>query len=126
MAINAAKSDPSLVGDSVVGAAEYLGLTREQLANAIGVSVPTVARMRKGAPIPDRKPMEMALLVIRIYRALYSIVGGDVEAMKHWMATPNKHLSAQSGQPQVPADMIQHTEGLARVLWYLDAMRGRI
>ncbi len=121
-----AKSDLNLVGDSLIDAADALGLSREQIANAIGVSVPTIARMKKGAPVPNNKPFEMALLVIRIYRSLFSIVGGDKAAMRHWMATPNKHFSAQSGQAQIPADMIQHVEGLTRILWYLDAMRGRI
>lgn len=127
MTMNAVvKSDLSLVGDSVIEAAEALGLAREQIANAIGVSVPTIARMKKGSPIPGSKPFEMALLVIRIYRALYAIVGGDASVMKHWMATPNKHFSEQSGQPQIPAELIQSVEGLTRILWYLDAMRGRI
>lgn len=126
MSAKAAISDLNLVGDSLMRATEVLGLAREQVANAIGVSVPTIARMKKGAPIPGNKPFEMALLVIRIYRALYAMVGGNQEAMQHWMATPNTHFSEQSGQPQVPAEMIQSVEGLTRVLWYLDAMRGRI
>ena len=126
MSLNLAKSDLNLVGDSVLDAAEALGLSREQLAHTIGVSVPTIARMKRGAPIPGNKPFEMALLLIRIYRALYAIVGGDLSAMRHWMTTANKHFSEQSGLPQVPAEMIQHIEGLTRVLWYLDAIRGRI
>lgn len=126
MSLNPAKSDLNLVGDSVLDAADALGLSREQLAHTIGVSVPTIARMKRGAPIPGNKPFEMALLLIRIYRALYALVGGDLHAMRHWMATPNKHFSQQSGLPRIPADMIQGIEGLTQVLWYLDAMRGRI
>lgn len=126
MAISTAvKSDLSLVGSSLIRAAEMLGLPREQLANTIGVSVPTIARMKRGAPIPGNKPFEMALLVLRIYRSLYALLGGNTDAMKHWMTTPNTHLKDTSGQAQVPAELIQHIEGLTRVLWYLDAMRGR-
>jgi transcriptional regulator with XRE-family HTH domain len=126
MSVNPLKSDLNLVGDSVLEVAEALGLSREQLANTIGVSVPTIARMKRGAPVPGNKPFEMSLLLIRIYRALYAIVGGDLPAMQHWMATPNKHFSDQAGQPQIPSDMIQRIEGLTRVLWYLDAIRGRL
>ncbi len=121
MIANNAQSDLSLVGNSVIQAADALGLAREQLANTIGVSTPTVARMKKGAAVPARKPYELSLMLIRIYRALFSIVGGKREAMKHWMQTPNDHFSGQ-----VPADMVQKPEGIAQVIWYLDAMRGRI
>ncbi len=121
MTVSSITSDEALVGNSVVAAADELGLNREQLANAIGVSVPTVARMKSGAPIPNHKPFELALLLIRLYRALFSIVGGDESSIKHWMKTENQHLNEQK-----PIDLIQKVDGLSQVLWYLDAMRGRI
>ncbi|CAA0095463.1 Uncharacterised protein [BD1-7 clade bacterium] len=121
MIANRAKSDLSLVGSSVIQAADALGLGREQLANTIGVSTPTIARMKNGAAVPARKPYELSLLLIRIYRALFSIVGGKREAMQHWMQTPNHHFASQ-----IPAELIQRPEGIAQIIWYLDAMRGRI
>lgn len=78
--------------------------------------------MKNGAPIPGSKPIEMALQLVRIYRALYAMVGGNHDAMQHWMSTANKHLSEQSGITQAPVDMVQTTEGLIRVMWYLDAI----
>ncbi|HSX50715.1 MAG TPA: antitoxin Xre/MbcA/ParS toxin-binding domain-containing protein [Cellvibrio sp.] len=115
-------SDLNLVGSSVISAADALGLARDQLAEAIGVSVSTVARMKNGSsPVPEQKPFEMSLLLIRVYRSLFSILGGNNEAMKHWMNTPNQHLGEE-----VPAELIRKADGLTRVLWYLDAMRGRI
>lgn len=114
-------SDLELVGSSVVQAAEALGLSREALAAAIGVSVPTVARMRKGAAVPNHKPFELSLILIRVYRALYAIVGGDSRSMKHWMKTRNHHLSDAS-----PCELVQKVDGLTQVMWYLDAMRGKI
>ncbi|WNO10030.1 XRE family transcriptional regulator [Teredinibacter sp. KSP-S5-2] len=121
MTATLAISDEALVGKSVIGAAEALGLTREQLANAIGVSVPTVARMKSGGAVPGNKPFELSLMVIRIYRALFAIVGGDNASMKHWMSTPNKHFSGEC-----PNDLIQKVDGISQLVWYLDAMRGRI
>lgn len=115
-------SDLNLVGSSVINAADALGLDREQLAETIGVSVSTVARMKNGSsPVPEQKPFEISLLLIRVYRSLFSILGGNSEAMKHWMITANRHLG-----DQVPAELIRKADGLTQVLWYLDAMRGRI
>jgi uncharacterized protein (DUF2384 family) len=59
--------------------------------------------------------------LIRVYRALYAILGGDEAQMKHWMRTANRHLSQQ-----VPLDLIETYQGLAEVNRYLDAMRGRV
>ncbi len=120
MTASLAISDQSLVSKSVLGAADALGLNREELANAIGVSVPTVARMKNGVPIPSHKPYELALLVIRVYRALFAIVGGDAASMKHWMCMPNSHFAENA-----PNNLIQKVDGLSQLIWYLDAMRGR-
>ena len=40
--------------------------------------------------------------------------------MTHWLNTPNHYFE------DTPREMIQSTEGLVRVVHYLDAMRGRI
>ena len=121
MTASVAISDESLVGKSVISASDALGLTREQLANAIGVSVPTIARMKSGSAVPNHKPFELSLLVIRIYRALFAVVGGNPESMKHWMNTPNQHFADQT-----PSDLIQKVDGISQLVWYLDAIRGRI
>ena len=46
----ASVSDLELVSNSVINAADALGLAREQLADAIGVSISTVDRMKRGTP----------------------------------------------------------------------------
>lgn len=120
MSLKAAISDNSLVANSVLEAAALLNIKRDQLASALGVSVPTVARLKSGATLAA-KPYEMALLLLRMYRGLYAIVGGDPSAMQHWMHTKNRHF-----QEQTPIDMIQKADGLAQLLWYTDAMRGKI
>ena len=63
----------------------------------------------------------MALLLIRIYRALYAILGGNHEQMQHWLKTPNHHL-----QDSAPLEQLYRLEGIVMVMRYLDAMRGRI
>lgn len=113
--------DMALVSDAVVQAADWLGLKRKQLADAIGVSESVIARMRSGSgSLPNKKSYELALLLIRCYRALYAIVGGDKASIRHWVNTPNTHL-----QNAVPAELMTEVSGLVQVLRYLDAMRGR-
>ncbi|MBT8148748.1 MAG: DUF2384 domain-containing protein [Pseudomonadales bacterium] len=113
-------SDAALVASAVVKAAAALGLKRAELAATIGVSEPTLSRLKKGQyGVPEGKPMELALLLIRIYRALYAMVGGDSASMQHWVKTPNRHLAERA-----PLQLMQTVEGIAQVLQYLDAMRG--
>lgn len=122
MAVQVATDDQAIVTKAVCAAAEALGLKRSQLARAIGVSEPTATRLRSGqTQVPEGKPFELSLLLIRAYRALYAILGGDKDSMKHWIKTPNHHL-----QDQAPAELIQKVDGMSQVVRYLDAMRGKV
>lgn len=129
MRVSAAPNDSAIVANSLFEACRFLGITQEQLAGVIGVSRATVARIKKRAEsnmddaalAANGKAFELALLLIRVYRSLYSILGGDQSAMQHWMQTPNRHLGEKS-----PLELVQSALGLGRVIWYLDAMRGKI
>jgi uncharacterized protein (DUF2384 family) len=122
LAIKNTVNDNEVVTHAVCEAAEWLGLTREQLAQIIGVSKSNVARYRSGtASIKDPKSFELSLILIRIYRSLFAIVGGDKSKIRHWVKTPNHHLSSRS-----PLTMMSNVEGLTTVIRYLDAMRGRL
>ena len=74
----------------------------------------------RGRTAPASKAGELALLVVRCYRALYVLVGGDAAAMRHWMRTENRHTGG------VPAEQMKTVAGLVAVLEYLDAMRGKL
>ena len=116
-----AQADAILVASAVLKAATALALKRAELAATIGVSEPTLSRLKKGQyGVPEGKPMELALLLIRIYRALYALVGGDAASMQHWVKTPNRHFAERT-----PVELMQTVEGIAQVLQYLDAMRGQ-
>lgn len=123
-----ASSDSAIVANALLEACSLLGVTQDQLAQVLGVSRATVARIKKRATsnqtddviAPNSKAFELALLLIRVYRSLYSIVGGNPEAMRHWMTTPNNHLNHQK-----PIELIQTALGLGELIWYLDAMRGK-
>ncbi len=69
---------------------------------------------------PDTKQGELALLLIRIARALFALTGGDLQWMRHFMQTPN-HLTGG-----IPSEQITTIQGLMTVLRFVDAMRGKI
>lgn len=107
--------DPRLVLAKALGnVGRGLGLSQEALASAIGRERTTFSRGLD----PVSKPGELALLLIRCYRSLFALVGGDAGAMRHWMHTENRDTGG------VPAVQVQTVAGLVRVTDYLDAMRG--
>ena len=97
-------------------------MTLGQLARVIGVSESTMKNYSRGsAAISSGKSQELALGFIRVYRALYAILGGNREQMQYWIETPNRHL-----RNLAPAALVENYQGLAEVNVYLDAMRGRL
>lgn len=116
------KPDPdSVLCKSVFRAQEALGLSAEGLGQVLGLDRTSVTRIKKrGTLDPAGKSGELALMLIRVYRALFALVGEQPQALRHWMQTENHHLNG------VPADLVRRVEGLVRVTQYLDAMRGRV
>jgi transcriptional regulator with XRE-family HTH domain len=102
-------------------AAGLLGMTDAEVAQVVGVSGSTVSRLRGGQRTISlgSKEAELALLLVRVYRSLDGILGEDREAMRAWFHGKNRHLRG------VPAELVRRTDGLVRVLEYLDAMRAK-
>ena len=102
-----------------LNAAEQLGLTSAELAAVLGVSEPTISRTKaNNRPInPNSKEGELALMLIRIYRSLEPLIGGDTDKRRRWMNSHNKALLG------IPSQLIRRTDGLVRTLAYLDGMR---
>ena len=112
--------DPaSVLSKAAVRAADRLGLTRAEFARILGVSPATASRLYSGGYRLDarRKEWEFALLLVRAFRSLDSIVGEEQSA-RQWLAGENRALNAR------PIDLLRDTEGLVRVVQYLDASRG--
>jgi len=107
---------------AVLRAAEHLGLSARSIAKAIGVSEPTVSRMKRGDYVLEEnsKAYEIAALLVRVFRSLDAIAGGDEKAMRAWMKNPNTALNGK------PADKILTISGLMDVIAYLDARRAII
>lgn len=102
---------------ALLNAGRALGLTQEALGQVVGRD--RTAFHRTGID-PRSKAGELALLLIRLYRSLYVLVGGKPADLRHWMQTPNHHTGG------VPAEQVKTVPGLMRLVDYLDAMRGKV
>lgn len=109
----------AVVSKAVIRATERLDISKTLIAKILGLSPPTISRLFQGTYLLEdtRKEWDFALLFIRMYRSLDSIVGNDQTAQK-WLLSPNTALLDK------PINLITHTEGLVRVVQYLDASRG--
>ncbi len=112
----------AVVGKAVSRAADLLGLSNAALARTIGVSEATASRLRAGAYAiePGTKPYELALLLIRLFRGLDAVVGGDEASLRSWMVAANRALGG------VPRDLVQTVTGLVAAVDYVDAARARV
>jgi len=113
---------PATVTRALFRAASLLGLQQREVAAVIGTSTATASRLANGRGVLDldEKPGQLALLLLRVFRSLDAVVGGDEVALRAWFHADNLHLGG------VPAELVARPEGLARVAEYLDAVRQRI
>jgi hypothetical protein len=109
----------AVVTKGVMRAAARLGLSNRLVAATLGVSEATVSRMGTGAYQlePGSKPFELAVLLLRLFRSLDAIVGGDVPVSQAWLRNPNTALGA------APVTLIGTVSGLVHVVAYLDHRR---
>ncbi len=98
-------------------AAGMLGLSQKELAAAIGVSAASASRMKDGGFQLSGKPFELAACLVRVFRSLDAIVGGDQGVMRAWMRAANQDLGG------VPRSLVLTAPGLVEVMQYLDAAR---
>ena len=113
------RADAALVAKAALRAAGRLGIANKELARILGVSEATVSRMGSGAYslAASPKAFELALLFVRLYRSLDSIVGGDQAVAQAWLRAENTALGG------VPLQRVMSIAGLTEVIAYLDARR---
>ena len=114
--------EAAVVTKAVLRAAGRLELPNRALAGIIGLSEATISRMGSGTYVltPGDKPFELAVLFLRLFRALDAIVGGDVEVARAWLRNDNTALGA------TPINVIASVSGLVNVVGYLDARRALV
>lgn len=112
-------AEGSVLAKAVLRAADHLGMTARALGTVVGLSGPTVSRLKKGEFTLEHgtKPFELAVLFLRLYRSLDAIVGGDEAVAKAWLRNDNTALGGK------PIERIQTVPGLVDAIAYLDARR---
>lgn len=108
--------------NAVLRLSDQLELSRQELAAIIGRSEATLSRTftKKNYFIdPESKEGQLSILLIRLYRSLDILFGGNTEQCKIWLRSNNTYLQNK------PILLIQSIEGLIITIQYLDAMRGK-
>jgi transcriptional regulator with XRE-family HTH domain len=126
MAVRDAARKPraeAVIAGALVRAARLLGVSQAEMAEVLGTSAASVSRTWNGErPIdPDSAEGRHALLFLRVFRSLDTLVGGDEAKARSWLDGRNAHLGGQA-----PRALLTSTTGLVRVAEYLDAMRGTL
>lgn len=104
---------------AVARASLTMGISQKDLSEIIGLSPSTVSRMMKGAYCMNRlqKSWQLGLLLVRLFRGLDAICGGDEEALRSWLRAFNTDLNA------VPLEQLASIHGLVATADYVDASR---
>jgi hypothetical protein len=107
---------------ATIRAADKLALTNRTLGAIIGLSEPSISRMKRGDFSLERgqKSFELSVLFVRLYRSLDAIVSGDEHVAKAWLRNNNTALRG------IPTELIQSISGLVNVIQYLDTRRAKI
>jgi transcriptional regulator with XRE-family HTH domain len=107
---------------AVLRACALLEITQSSLAQILGLSPSTVSRMANGTYRLDeqKKEWELGALFVRLFRSLDAVIGSNDSAARAWLGGQNTALTGR------PIELIRSTEGLVRVVQYLDAARGRL
>ena len=97
----------SALSAAIVRIAEFWSLSNAKLGVILGISAPTVSRLKRGTTEldPASKSFEAGQFLLRLFRSLDALLGSDDAAVKSWLATPNLDLGAKRKRatPALPA-----------------------
>lgn len=111
----------SVLAKALVRAQSAMGIDNQQMAAILGVNRTTLARAYQSENLdPEQNAGRLAAVVLRIYRSVHTLMGGDTRNIQHWLNTPNRAFSEQT-----PLQLMLSVDGLVSVAQYCDAMRGR-
>ena len=107
---------------AIVRIAEFWSLSNAKLGVILGISAPTVSRLKRGTTEldPASKSFEAGQFLLRLFRSLDALLGSDDAAVKSWLATPNLDLGAK------PIDKLDTMRGLIELCDYVDFYRARV
>ena len=111
----------AVLAKATLAAARRLAISNRDLAVVLGTSEASVSRLARERGLrPGRAEASLALLFVRLFRSLDTLVGGDEAKARQWFTAFNRHLGG------VPAERVRTPEGLVHVVQYLDAIRGKL
>lgn len=105
--------------------AAKLEISRQELSAIVGPSESSLSRIfnatrnKQNYLEPESKEGQLAILLLRLYRNLDVLFGGNEKQCRLWLRSENLHLGAS------PIELIKSIEGLIQTIQYLDAMRGK-
>lgn len=113
----------AVLSTAVSEVAGRLGIGSTDIGEIVGISQPTASRMFRGEFFlkEHSKEWELSAHLVRLYRALFSMVGGNDDLASGWLRAVNKAFDDKK-----PIDLIKRVDGLLNVCEYLDAHRARI
>ena len=113
----------AVLSQAVVDVAGRLDIGTTAMGQIVGISQPTASRLLRGdyQLKESSKEWELSAHLVRLYRSLYSIVGGDDELARGWLRSANQAFAEQP-----PISLIKRVDGLLSVCEYLDAYRARV
>ncbi|MGQ7440648.1 antitoxin Xre-like helix-turn-helix domain-containing protein, partial [Streptococcus suis] len=81
---------PRVLSEAIARIATFWQLSNARLGAILGLSAPTVSRLRGGSYRLEAgsKSFELAQHLLRLFRSLDSWLGQDDEAARSWLATP--------------------------------------
>ena len=111
-----------VLSDAVARIAEFWQLSNTKLGLILGLSGPTVSRLRAGRYRLEAgsKQFELAQHLLRLFRSLDSWLGQDDGSARSWLTTRNLDLGER------PIDLLSTVRGLLRTSDYVDALRARV
>lgn len=121
--INPVSERSRVLSTAVVEAAQRLGLRSTELNTIIGTSQPSASRLLNGKFFiaEGSKTWELAAHLLRLYRSLSSLVGGNDELARSWLKSANH---AFDDRP--PLEVVKRIDGLLHVCAYLDSHRALV
>lgn len=113
-------TEREVLSKAVIKVAGKLALSQKELSEILGKSKSEISRLfnQQAFLSPVSKEWQCALLLVRIYRDLDSLLGEDERQSQEWFKNYNHHLHG------IPIELSKDITGLVSVVTYLDAMRG--
>ncbi|MBL8201985.1 MAG: DUF2384 domain-containing protein [Chromatiales bacterium] len=120
---NPAPDRARVLTGAVAETARRLQLKSTEVNAIIGVSQPTASRLLNGRfqLVEGAKSWELGAHLVRLYRSLSSLVGGDDDLARAWLRSANEAFDGRT-----PLDVIRSVEGLVHACDYVDAHRARV